>query len=167
MKDDLEKYINRRKRADSKFAENFESGYQVFKVGVLLRQAREEADIGLRSFTVTDSVPLPTGAESFSADAQHRLRYAWVIVIGLPQEQFNVIDDSGIAGELPEARAAFAFGQVTDFAEQFLGQCVVLRVHSPAWCSARHERSAIRDPPSRGKYPIHRRSLRVPGRQNK
>ena len=45
MKDDLEKYINRRKRADSKFAENFESGYQEFKVGVLLRQAREEAGI--------------------------------------------------------------------------------------------------------------------------
>ena len=45
MKDDLEKYINRRKRADAKFAENFESGYQEFKVGVLLRQAREEAGI--------------------------------------------------------------------------------------------------------------------------
>ncbi|MGI8966711.1 MAG: helix-turn-helix domain-containing protein [Limisphaerales bacterium] len=45
MKNDLEKYINRRKRTDAKFAENFESGYQEFKVGVLLRQAREEAGI--------------------------------------------------------------------------------------------------------------------------
>ena len=37
MKDDLDKYISRRKRRDGKFAENFESGYQEFKVGVLLR----------------------------------------------------------------------------------------------------------------------------------
>ncbi|MGA2540282.1 MAG: helix-turn-helix transcriptional regulator [Verrucomicrobiota bacterium] len=45
MKDDLDKYISRRKRADKKFSENFESGYQEFKVGVLLRQAREQAGI--------------------------------------------------------------------------------------------------------------------------
>lgn len=45
MKDDLDKYISRRKRRDGKFAENFESGYQEFKVGVLLRQAREQAGI--------------------------------------------------------------------------------------------------------------------------
>jgi HTH-type transcriptional regulator / antitoxin HipB len=45
MKDDLDKYVSRRKRTDKKFAENFESGYQEFKVGVLLRQAREQAGI--------------------------------------------------------------------------------------------------------------------------
>lgn len=45
MKSDLDKYISRRKRTDKKFAENFESGYQEFKVGVLLRQAREQAGI--------------------------------------------------------------------------------------------------------------------------
>ena len=45
MKADLDKYISRRKRRDGKFAENFESGYQEFKVGVLLRQARERAGI--------------------------------------------------------------------------------------------------------------------------
>ncbi len=45
MKDDLTKYVERRKRADTKFAENYESGYQDFKVGVLLRQAREKAGI--------------------------------------------------------------------------------------------------------------------------
>jgi HTH-type transcriptional regulator / antitoxin HipB len=43
--DDLDKYISRRKRTDKKFADNFESGYQEFKVGVLLRQAREQAGI--------------------------------------------------------------------------------------------------------------------------
>ena len=45
MKDDLDKYISRRKRDDKKFAANFESGYQEFKVGVLLRQARKQAGI--------------------------------------------------------------------------------------------------------------------------
>jgi len=45
MKDDLEKYTARRKRRDAKFAEGLESGYQEFKVGVLLRQAREAAGI--------------------------------------------------------------------------------------------------------------------------
>jgi ribosome-binding protein aMBF1 (putative translation factor) len=45
MKDDLDKYISRRKRTDKLFASRFESGYQEFKVGVLLRQARERAGI--------------------------------------------------------------------------------------------------------------------------
>jgi ribosome-binding protein aMBF1 (putative translation factor) len=45
MKDDLDRYVSRRKRNDKKFAENFESGYQEFKAGVLLRQAREQAGI--------------------------------------------------------------------------------------------------------------------------
>jgi len=33
MKDDLDKYISRRKKCDGKFAERFESGYQELKVG--------------------------------------------------------------------------------------------------------------------------------------
>lgn len=40
---ELERYVNRRKRCDPKFAEGFEVGYSNFKVGVLLRQAREKA----------------------------------------------------------------------------------------------------------------------------
>jgi ribosome-binding protein aMBF1 (putative translation factor) len=45
MKGDLDKYTSRRKRTDKNFAENFESGCQKLKVGVLLRQAREQAGI--------------------------------------------------------------------------------------------------------------------------
>ena len=45
MKDDLTKYVERRKRTDAKFAVDYVSGYQEFKVGVLLRQAREQAGI--------------------------------------------------------------------------------------------------------------------------
>ena len=45
MMDDLEKYIEKRKARDKKFAEGFEEGYENFKIGVLLREAREEAGI--------------------------------------------------------------------------------------------------------------------------
>ncbi len=38
---DLKKYIANRKKKDPVFAEGFESGYNDFKIGVLLRQARE------------------------------------------------------------------------------------------------------------------------------
>jgi len=40
---DLDRYINKRKRRDAEFADGFEAGYSTFKVGVLLKQARERA----------------------------------------------------------------------------------------------------------------------------
>ena len=43
--DDLEKYISKRKRKSRKFAKDFETGYQDFKIGVTLKQAREKAGI--------------------------------------------------------------------------------------------------------------------------
>ena len=45
LNDDLEKYISKRKRKDKIFAKDFEVGYENFKIGVLLKQAREEAGI--------------------------------------------------------------------------------------------------------------------------
>ena len=42
---DLKKYIQRRKQSDKGFALNYESGYEDFKIGVILRQAREEAGL--------------------------------------------------------------------------------------------------------------------------
>ncbi len=41
----MEKYIEKRKKKSNEFAENFESGYENFKIGVLLRQVREEQGI--------------------------------------------------------------------------------------------------------------------------
>lgn len=38
---DLKKYIENRKKNDPAFAENYESGYNDFKIGVLLKMARE------------------------------------------------------------------------------------------------------------------------------
>ena len=43
--DDLEKYIQKRKDQSSEFYEQFEEGYKNFKIGILLRRAREEAGV--------------------------------------------------------------------------------------------------------------------------
>jgi HTH-type transcriptional regulator / antitoxin HipB len=40
---DLKEYIQKRKVRDLVFAEGFDSGYADFKIGVILRQAREAA----------------------------------------------------------------------------------------------------------------------------
>jgi HTH-type transcriptional regulator/antitoxin HipB len=45
MMDDLERYIEKRKRRSAEFAEDFEAGYHDFKIGLLLKQAREEAGL--------------------------------------------------------------------------------------------------------------------------
>ena len=41
--DDLEKYIAKRKKRSAVFAHDFDAGYEEFKIGVVLRQAREQA----------------------------------------------------------------------------------------------------------------------------
>lgn len=72
MKDDLDKYISRRKKRDSKFTENYERGYQEFKVGVLLRQARERAgitqeDLARRTHTAKSAI---SRLENHAADVR-------------------------------------------------------------------------------------------------
>lgn len=42
---DLKKYINKRKKEDLEFAKNFDSGYQEFKIGEILKQARIDAGL--------------------------------------------------------------------------------------------------------------------------
>ena len=42
---DVEKYISKRKKKDPNFAQGFEEGYKEFKIGVLLKQAREKAGL--------------------------------------------------------------------------------------------------------------------------
>jgi len=42
---DVERYIEKRKKRSPKFAKNFESGYEAFEFSVMLRQARERAGI--------------------------------------------------------------------------------------------------------------------------
>ena len=43
--DDLEKYIEKRKKRSPAFAAGFETGYEQFKIGVVLRTAREKAGL--------------------------------------------------------------------------------------------------------------------------
>ncbi len=42
---DLKKYITERKKKDKEFAKGFDEGYEQFKIGVMLRQAREKAGL--------------------------------------------------------------------------------------------------------------------------
>jgi len=42
---DVKKYIEKRAANDKVFALNFEEGYAEFKIGVILRQAREESGL--------------------------------------------------------------------------------------------------------------------------
>ena len=41
--DDLDKYIETRKKQNPQFAKDFDKGYEQFKIGILLKQARIEA----------------------------------------------------------------------------------------------------------------------------
>ena len=43
--DDLEKYIEKRKKRSPEFAKDFEAGYNDFKIGILLKQARVESGL--------------------------------------------------------------------------------------------------------------------------
>jgi len=43
--DDLQRAIEKRKRTDPEFAENFDKGYEEFKIGVLLKEARKNAGL--------------------------------------------------------------------------------------------------------------------------
>jgi HTH-type transcriptional regulator / antitoxin HipB len=42
---DLQAYIEKRKAQDPEFARNFESGYQKFKIGAMLKLAREDSGL--------------------------------------------------------------------------------------------------------------------------
>ena len=51
---DLDRYIKSRKKTDPEFTTGFDEGYRDFKIGVILRQAREEA--GLTQEELADRV---------------------------------------------------------------------------------------------------------------
>jgi HTH-type transcriptional regulator/antitoxin HipB len=42
---DLKKYIRERKKRDKSFSEGYDEGYEQFKIGLILRQARESAGL--------------------------------------------------------------------------------------------------------------------------
>lgn len=42
---DLKKYINKRKTSNPDFADGFDEGYENFRIGVMLKQARLEAGL--------------------------------------------------------------------------------------------------------------------------
>lgn len=42
---DLKKYVQKRKQSDKGFALNYHRGYEEFKIGIMLRRAREDAGL--------------------------------------------------------------------------------------------------------------------------
>ncbi|RJP15958.1 MAG: XRE family transcriptional regulator [Candidatus Abyssobacteria bacterium SURF_5] len=42
---DLNKYVKKRKKKDKQFAQGYEEGYEQFKIGVILREARVSAGL--------------------------------------------------------------------------------------------------------------------------
>ena len=42
---DFKKYVAQRKKEDAEFAENYDIGYQNFKIGILLKQLREKSGL--------------------------------------------------------------------------------------------------------------------------
>ncbi|ALO34765.1 XRE family transcriptional regulator [Colwellia sp. MT41] len=42
---DFQKYLANRKKVDSELADNYDEGYQSFKFGVLLKEARKDAGL--------------------------------------------------------------------------------------------------------------------------
>ena len=65
--DDLDKYIEKRKSKSPKFAQNYEKGYEQFKIGVLLKQAR--LDAGLTQEQLANK--LQTGKSAISRIENH------------------------------------------------------------------------------------------------
>lgn len=53
--DDLEKYIEERKSKSKEFAKDFEDGYENFRIGYFLKQARKEAGITQEESCITIS----------------------------------------------------------------------------------------------------------------
>ncbi len=91
---DIRRYIDKRSQSDAEFSDGFEPGYTNFKIGVMLRQAREAAgltqeEVARRLHTRksaisrienhADDVRLSTlrrYAEAVGADLQIRLAHA-------------------------------------------------------------------------------------------
>ncbi len=42
---DIKRYVQKRAERDTEFTQNYEAGYADFKIGVILRQARESAGL--------------------------------------------------------------------------------------------------------------------------
>ena len=81
---DLQHYIEARAAHDSEFSDGFEEGYTNFKIGVLLRQARETA--GLTRADVAQRLQTPESAiskiENHAEDVRLSLLKQYAAVLG-------------------------------------------------------------------------------------
>jgi len=79
---DVEKYIKERKKRERAFSSGFETGYEEFAIGVMLRQAREQAGLtqeqlaGLLKTKKTAISRLENHAEDIKLSTLHRVAKA-------------------------------------------------------------------------------------------
>ncbi len=81
---DLQRYIKSREAIDTAFSDGFEEGYANFKLGVLLRQAREsasltQADIALQMGTQKSIV---SKIENHAEDIRLALLHQYAEILG-------------------------------------------------------------------------------------
>lgn len=65
---DLQEYIEKRRIRDAEFAEDFEKGYASFKLGILLRQAREAAGLSQEDVAQRLGTPKSTVSKDVRID---------------------------------------------------------------------------------------------------
>jgi HTH-type transcriptional regulator/antitoxin HipB len=74
---DLQAYIKKRKGRDPEFARTFDEGYEQFKIGVLLRQAR--IDAGLTQEEIADKLNTKKSAISRIENHSEDIRLSTLI----------------------------------------------------------------------------------------
>lgn len=74
---DLQKYIEQRTARDMDFAEDFAEGYENFKLGILLRQAREKAGLTQEEIAQQIGTPASTVSKIENHTEDVRLALIW------------------------------------------------------------------------------------------
>lgn len=108
---DLRKYIVERKKRDSAFARGYEEGYEQFKIGVMLREARESA--GLTQDELAKRLKTKKTAisriENHAEDIKLSTLERFAAALG---KKLTVSISAAYADRVAEARADYKSGRV-------------------------------------------------------
>ena len=107
----LRKYVNERKKRDSAFAKGYEEGYEQFKIGVTLREAREAAgltqdELAMRLRTKKTAI---SRIENHAEDIKLSTLERFAAALG---KKLTVSISAEYADRIAEARADYKSGRV-------------------------------------------------------
>ncbi len=82
---DIERYIEKRKKQNSHFANDYESGYRSFEFSVILREARERAGVTQESIArkLHTKKSAISRIENHSEDIRLSTRYKYAKALGM------------------------------------------------------------------------------------